>query len=220
MEETMNWTTCVLAAVLGATIACAGLNPGSEPRPVGTTGNASGPESVPPAAERNEVPVGQQLDVRLQSSLSSATADIEDHFEATTVVDLMQGDRVLIPAGSPVRGVVRSVDSAGRLDRTGSLTVAFDQITVRGRRYPIRALATDIFKSELEGEAPRVAAGAGVGAIVGGILGGLEGVLAGVLIGAGGTIAATEGKEVVLPAGTVVRIRFDSALELTGARDS
>jgi hypothetical protein len=166
------------------------------------------------------VPVGQRLDVRLQSSVSSATADVEDRFEATTAVDLMQGDRVLIPAGSPVRGVVRGVDSAGRLDRTGSLTIAFDQITVRGRDYPIRALATQVFKSELEGEAPRVATGAGVGAIVGGILGGIEGVLTGVLIGAGGTIAATEGKDVVLPAGTIVRLRFDSPLQVTGRRDS
>jgi hypothetical protein len=52
---------------------------------------------------------------------------------------------------------------------------------------------------ELEGET-RVATGAGVGAIVGGILGGIEGVLTGVLIGAGGTVAATEGKDVVLRA--------------------
>jgi hypothetical protein len=191
----------------------------SEPEAVGTSGSA-GPASVAPTAERNEVPVGQQLDVRLQSSLSSATAKLEDRFYATTTVDLIQGDRTLVPAGSRVRGVVRGVDSAGRLDRTGSLTVAFDQITVRGREYPIEALATKAFESELEGEVPRAAAGAGVGAIVGGILGGVQGALAGVLIGAGGTIAATEGKDVVLPAGTIIRMRFDSPLQLRGVRDS
>jgi hypothetical protein len=53
-----------------------------------------------------------------------------------------------------------------------------------------------------------------VGAIVGGILGGLKGALTGVLIGAGGVVAATEGKDVTLPAGTIVRIRFDSPLQL------
>ena len=31
------------------------------------------------------------------------------------------------------------------------------------------------------------------------------------LIGGGGTIAATEGKDVKLPAGTVLRVRFESA---------
>jgi len=34
----------------------------------------------------------------------------------------MQGNRVLIPAGSTVRGIVRSVDKAGNIDRTGKLT--------------------------------------------------------------------------------------------------
>jgi hypothetical protein len=48
-----------------------------------------------------------------------------------------------------------------------------------------------------------------VGAIVGGIIGGVKGALAGILIGAGGTIAATEGKDVEIPAGTVLRIRLE-----------
>jgi hypothetical protein len=53
-----------------------------------------------------------------------------------------------------------------------------------------------------------------VGAIIGGILGGFKGAMAGVLIGGGGTIAATEGKEVVLPQGTVLRVRIDSPVPL------
>jgi hypothetical protein len=216
----MKSTSYLLAAVLATSIGCAGLTRTSQPQTAGTTAPVSGPESVPASADRNEVPVGQELDVRLQSALSSSTAKVEDRFEATTVVDLMQGDRVLIPAGSRVRGVVRSVDPAGRVERTGSLTIAFDRMTVRGRDYSIRALATKVFESELEGEAPRVAAGAGIGAIVGGILGGVKGALTGVLIGAGGTIAATEGRDVALPAGAIVRIRFDSPVQLAGPRPS
>ena len=57
-------------------------------------------------------------------------------------------------------------------------------------------------------------AGAGVGAIVGGIIGGVKGALAGILIGAGGTIAATEGKDVELAQGTTLRVRLDSPLSL------
>jgi hypothetical protein len=38
--------------------------------------------------------------------------------------------------------------------------------------------------------------------------------MAGILIGGGGTIAATEGKDVELPAGTVLRVRLDSGLNL------
>jgi hypothetical protein len=38
--------------------------------------------------------------------------------------------------------------------------------------------------------------------------------LAGILIGGGGTVAATEGKDVDLPPGTVLRVRIDQALDV------
>jgi TolA-binding protein len=181
----------------------------------GTAGRTTGDTQQPRTSRPNEVPVGQELDVRLQTALTSDTAQVEDRFEATTVVDLYQGDRVLIPAGSVLRGVVSSVQPAGRVERTGRLTLAFDQITVRGQSYPIRATVTDALESEgIRGEAGRIGAGAGVGAIIGGILGGVRGALAGILIGGGGTIAATEGTDVKLPVGTVLRIRMDQPVTI------
>ena len=167
------------------------------------------------ATGSNDIPVGTELDVRLQSALSSATAQVEGRFEATTLVDLKDGDRVLVPAGSVMRGIVSSVTKAGRIERKGSLTVAFDRITVQGRSYPIRATVSQALESEgIKGEAGKIGAGAGVGAILGAILGGTKGALAGILIGGGGTIAATEGKDVELPPGTVLRVRLDSDLSL------
>ena len=166
-----------------------------------------------PQGRPGEVPVGTELDVRLQSALSSATAKVEDRFEATTMVDLYESSRVLIPAGSALRGVVVTVDKATRLDRKGSLSLSFDQITIRGRSYPMRATVTQALESAgMKGEVGRIGTGAGVGAIIGGILGGFKGALAGILIGAGGTIAATPGKDVELPPGTVLRLRFDAPL--------
>jgi hypothetical protein len=168
------------------------------------------------ATSSSDLPVGTEFDVRLQSSLSSATAQVEDRVEATTMVELRDGDRVIVPAGSTMRGIVRSVDKATRLDRKGSLTVIFEQITIRGRSYPIRATVAQALESEgIRGEAGRIGAGAGVGAILGAILGGGKGALAGILIGGGGVIAATEGKDVELPAGTILRVRFDSPLRLS-----
>jgi hypothetical protein len=126
------------------------------------------------------VPVATELDLRLQTMLSSATAQPEDRFEATTVMNLDREDRGLIPAGSVLRGMVTNVHRAGRLERKGSLTLTFDPITVRGRTYPIRATVTQALESEgIRGEAGRIGAGAGVGAIIGGILGGLKGALTG-----------------------------------------
>jgi hypothetical protein len=157
------------------------------------------------------IAVGQEIDARLQDTLSSDRNQVEDRFTATTVVDLEIDRRVVIPAGSELRGVVSSVNPAGRIERKGSLTVTFDQITIDGRTYPMRGTVTQALESEgVRGEVGKIGAGAGVGAIIGGILGGVKGALAGILIGGGGVIAATEGKDVELPAGTILRVRLDA----------
>jgi len=181
----------------------------------GTYGGTTDSQPRPSAQRRNEVPSGQEIDVRLERDLSSATAQVEDRFTATTMVDLYQGNDVLIPAGSTMRGVVSSVNKATRTDRKGSLTVAFDQVSIHGRSYPMHGTVSQALESEgIKGEAGKIGAGAGVGAILGGILGGAKGALLGILIGGGGTIAATEGKDVTLPAGTVLRVRFDQPLAI------
>jgi hypothetical protein len=160
---------------------------------------------------QSTIPAGQEIDVRLQRELSSDTAQVEDRFEATTVVDLYEGNRVLIPAGSVMRGIVSSVNRASRTDRKGSLTVSFDQVTINGRSYPMRGTVTQAIESEgIKGEIGRIGAGSAVGAIIGGIIGGGKGALLGVLIGGGGTMIATEGKDVTLAPGTILRVRLDS----------
>ena len=174
------------------------------------------PTAQAPPASGAQIPTGTELDVRLLNSLNSGTAQVEDRFEATTLVDLDVEGRTVVPAGSLLRGVVSAVQPATRTNRTARMTISFDQITVGGRNYPIRATVTQALQGEgIKGEAGRVGVGAGVGAILGGILGGFKGALAGILIGGGGTIAATEGKEIELPQGTVLRLRFDSPATLT-----
>jgi hypothetical protein len=185
----------------------AGSRSDPAPNAAPTTGRSTNP---------NEIPVGTEFDVRLQNPLSSKTSQVEDRFEATTMVDLRdERGRVLIPAGSTMRGVVSSVNKAGRIERKGSMTVAFDRVTINGKSHPMRATVTQALESEgIKGEKEKIGIGAGAGAILGAILGGAKGALAGILIGGGGTIAATEGKDVELPVGTVLRVRLDSPLTL------
>ena len=101
-----------VAAVIG-TVGCGATTNGS-------SGSTSAPVYVPPTSntpsttanttptEVNNsaygvVPAGQELDVRLGTTLSSGTAKVEQRFEATTVADLTQNGRVLIPAGATVQ---------------------------------------------------------------------------------------------------------------------
>jgi len=161
------------------------------------------------------IPSGSELDVRLVTALTSDTAKVEDAVEATTMVDLYKGNDLIVPSGSRITGYVSSVDRASRTDRKGSLTIQFTRLTVNGRTRDVRAHVIQALESEgLKGEIPRIGAGAGVGAIIGGILGGVKGAIAGILIGGGGVIAATEGKDVHLPEGTVLRIQFEDAVPL------
>jgi hypothetical protein len=177
--------------------------------PIGTSGRRT-------SSNPDEIPAGTEFDVRLQKTLSSKTAQIEDRFDATTLVDLRDEEgRVLVPAGSVMRGTIADVTKATRIERKGKLRVTFDRITIKGRSYPMAGSVTQALESEgIGGEKAKIGIGAGAGAILGAILGGAKGALAGILIGGGGVIAATEGTDVDLPAGTILRVRLDSPLQM------
>jgi hypothetical protein len=158
----------------------------------------------------SEIPVGTELDVRLLDPLSSGRNQVEDRFRASTVVDLQTGERVLIPAGSEMRGVISAVEKAGRIDRKGSLQLAFDQITINGKDYPLHGTVTQALEGEgIKGEIGKLGTAAAIGGIIGGIIGGGKGAVAGVLIGGGGIAAATPGTDAELKAGTILRVRLD-----------
>ena len=191
------------------------VRPAEPPSPPAPPAAPRAPERPRATASRGEIPANTELDVRLSNILSSGTAQVEDRFEATTAADFIIDGQTLVPAGSIMRGVVSSVQPAGRLKRKAEMTVTFDQLTINGRSYPIRGTVTQAIEGEgVKGDLPKAGVGAGVGAIIGGILGGFKGAMAGVLIGGGGTIAATEGKEVELPQGTVLRVRIESPVPL------
>lgn len=164
-----------------------------------------------------QVPVGTEFDVRLQTSLNSGTAKAEQRFEATTLLDYPAAGAVLIPAGSTVRGFVSSVRAAGKVDRRGSLTLSFDELRIGATTYRLRASVTSAMDGKSAEDMKRIGVGAVAGAILGGILGGGKGALVGVLVGGGGTMAATEGSDVDLPLGTVLRIRLDQPLQVVAA---
>ena len=183
---------------------------------------SAAPRSNAPVATSGsmvEVPSGTEMDVRLSNALNSGTAQVEDRFEGTTLVDVNVNGRTVIPAGAVMRGIVSSVEPATRTNRTAKMTVSFDQVTVNGRAYAIRGTVTQAIQGEgIKGETGKIATGAGAGAVLGGILGGVKGAVLGAVIGGGGITAATEGKEIELPQGSVVRVRLDSPVSIQAAR--
>jgi hypothetical protein len=160
------------------------------------------------------VPVGTQFEVRMQQPLESGTAKLEDRFEATTLADVTVQGQTAIPAGSLARGFVSSVKPAGKISRTGSLTLSFDELRIGETSIRLRASVVQALDPKMSEDVSKISVGAAAGGVVGGLIGGVKGALLGVLIGAGGTIAATEGSDVKLPMGTVLRIRIDQPLEV------
>src|SRR5262245_32915816 len=101
------------------------------------------PEPVRSSVSPTEIPVGTEFEVRLQTRLNSGTAKVEDRFDATTLSPFEKNGKVLVPAGSVMRGVVNSVTPASRgLSRKGSMTLLFDRFSIDGRTYSIRATVT------------------------------------------------------------------------------
>ena len=165
------------------------------------------------------IPINTELDVRLQTPLNSGTAQVEQRVEATTMVNLYREDDLIVPAGSLLVGYVASVEPATRTDRKGKMSLHFTRLTVDQRSYDVRVSVTQAIESEgVKGEIGKIGAGSAVGAIIGGILGGAKGAIAGILVGGGGVLIATEGKDVDLPSGAVLRVRFDSEVPLDGTR--
>lgn len=158
-----------------------------------------------PTTQTDAVPEGQQLDVRLLPPLSSASAQPGDRFEVLTVVDLRSGNRVLVPAGTSIIGGVQSVEKATNRRGNGSLMLSFDLLMINGDRSAMRARVVQVLEGDAAKRSP--------GSIIAGILGGSGGAAVGLLVRQDGAIvSATPGKEVVLTAGTILRIQLDSAV--------
>ena len=175
---------------------------------------AAQPAGEDPLVTVYTIAVGTEFDTRLQTPLNSGKVRAEDRFEATTMLDYEIGKDLVVPAGSTVRGFVSSVQAAGRIDRKGSMTLSFDEIRIGNRSHKLRASVVNTLDPKVAEDVTRIGAGAAVGAVIGGLLGGGKGALIGVLVGGGSTVAATEGTDVNLPVGTILRIRIDQPLQI------
>lgn len=179
------------------------------------------PVALPPIARFREytIPAGTTVAARLNTALDSETSRVEDRVEATVTSAVMQGDTVLIPEGSTLRGEVTSVEEAGKVKGRASLAVRFRTLTIADHDEPY---GVDLGISRLapatkKDDAAKIGVPAAVGGVIGGILGGKKGAVTGAVIGGGaGTavVLTTAGKEIELPAGTVLSMKMDSPVDV------
>jgi hypothetical protein len=189
------------------------------PDPV-LTAAADVPE--PARAELLELKVEKHsvIGIRLDESISTRTARVEDRVTATVSRDVTVGGRIAIPEGVRLEGTVVLVERGGKFRTRPRLGLRFDRmILTDGTRV---SLKTDtIFR---EGDSPtpdataKVGAGAVVGAILGGMLGGKKGAAVGSAAGAAGgaaTVIRSDGNDSSLPAGAPLTVRLTDDIIVT-----
>lgn len=160
-----------------------------------------------------DVPDGTQIRVRLEQGLSSRTARLEDRVVGTVAESVTRDGRIAIPAGTAIRGTVERAERAQRPSKGGRLEMSFDSLVVDGRRLGLDARLVKVEESGID------KGKAGLGALIGGVLGavidGRKGAVIGAIVGGGGTIVASSGDEVELPAGTLLTVELERPLVLT-----
>lgn len=168
----------------------------------------------PPAPEFVEVvvPADSVLGLRIERTISSETARVEDRVEARVTRDVRVGDRVAIPAGSTVQGSVMEVERGGKIRERARLGVRFHSVVLAdGTRLNIKSDAVIREGDSPAKESAAKIGGAAVGgAILGAILGGGKGAVIGGATGAaGGTAASMAGDRnpAILSAGSTVSVR-------------
>jgi len=171
-----------------------------------------------PNRDRLTIPAGTELQLVLESTLSSASSQVGDPVTARVARATAPDGRVILPGGTVLKGKVYRADAAGRVKGKSRLSVDFDRIVVRGVEHRLDTTAIDVEGPDSHGRDAAIIGGGTVGgAIIGGILGGGGGAKKGAVIGAvGGTgaVLATRGKDVEIPAGSNWTVRVKDRVAL------
>jgi len=168
--------------------------------------------------DRLSLPAGTELQLVLESGLSSATSQVGDPVTARVARATSPDGRIVLPGGTVLKGRVYRADAAGRVKGKSRLAVDFDRIVVRGVEHRLDTTAIDVEGPDSHGKDAAIIGGSTVGgAIIGGILGGGSGAKKGAVVGAvGGTgaVLATRGKDVEIPAGSNWTVRVKDRVAL------
>jgi hypothetical protein len=172
-------------------------------------------------SRRLQAPAGTELVVRTVETIDSRTAGANQVFSGIVEQAVTDGaGLVIIPGRSSVQLMIRQMSSGGA---TGSPEMMLDvqSITIAGRRYLVSTddmvLESDTGVGKNRRTADAVGGGAALGGIIGAIAGDGKGAAIGGLVGGAGGAGAqvlTRGRDVQVPAETLLRFRLDKPVSL------
>jgi hypothetical protein len=175
---------------------------------------ATGPTvTAVPQVVNLTIPAGTTLTIRIDQRISVKTSRAGDTFTGELVDPVLAGDnRVLLPKGALVGGVVDVSHRRGHFKGRSLLELRLTSLTLHGTQYP---LSTRDLAESKKGKGRRSAAliggGSGLGMLVGGLASGGTGLVIGGLAGGGaGTALAgmTGNRDIDIPAESIVRFKL------------
>ncbi|HMK29536.1 MAG TPA: hypothetical protein VK473_07625 [Terriglobales bacterium] len=225
--------TALLVAVLTLAISgCSGApnnNAGDQNHLV--TADANGNQNVPfgdgsdkpkkgflsfAEPESITIPAGTAITVRLQNSVSSASAQPGESFDAVLDQPLVIDGKTLAAKGAEAKGRVVDAKSSGRLHASGYLRLTLASLQLNGKMVAVQS--SSVFAKGANHNKRNLAligGGTGAGALIGGLAGGGKGALIGAAAGAGAGTAgayATGKKDVGFSAEQRVTFRLTQPL--------
>jgi len=142
--------------------------------------------------ENVTIPAGTAITVRLQSSISSASAHSGESFDAVLDQPLVIEGKTLAAKGAEIKGRVVDAKQSGHLHSSGYLRLTLASLQLNGKMVPVQT--STVFAKGANHNKRNLAligGGTGAGALIGGLAGGGKGALIGAAAGAGaGTAGA------------------------------
>jgi len=164
------------------------------------------------------VPIGTNLKIRIEDTLSSKDSRVGDRFTATALDPVRFNE-------ARITGHISSIQKSGKIQGRTSMNLAFDTITLGDRTgtlhgYVTRVYGSDTGRADNEGGVEsrsrgnqtlkRAGIGAGAGAIIGTSACGGKGAAIGLILGGGGgagSLAIQGSKELRIEPGTEMLVR-------------
>ena len=149
------------------------------------------------------VPAGALLRMRINQTLTSASAKAGDRFDGIVVNDVVADGAVAVPRGAAVQGTVVDAKKSGALSGRGELTLQLTQVTLGGKSY---AIVSDVWGRATGDKAAQSVNSTAAGGVMGALIGAMAGGGRGAAIGAGvggalglGSAAASGSGQVYVP---------------------
>lgn len=177
----------------------------------------------PPAySQSGLIPAGTQLSIRTNENILADQSSVGRQYSGEIAQDVMgTNGQLLIPKGSPAALTVENISRGTLGAGSNEVALGLQNVTVNGRTYNVASNTATQSGNRGIGANKRTAemtgGGALLGTLIGAIAGGGKGAVIGAVTGGGAGAAAqvlTRGKQVKIPAETLLTFRLDQPLTL------